>query len=269
MSKSLAESLVDKVVKDDRKGLLAQLPNIKFQLLMSAFSGTPFQSAKLLIKHYYCECKIRFTPHAVDTVCFLGADGSGKSTVISSLMNELDGTTKCIDYVHLKPVLGRVKETATDRVTDNPHAKPSRGFMSSVGKLLFWLVLYWKDLFFHGHKNLTLRIWDRYFYDVYIDPKRYRFGAPLWVAKLIGKFVPAPGLIIVLDAPADVIQARKKEVSFEETARQREAYLNFARSQQNSIVLDTSCGIDETVKKGTEAVLEYMNARQKKRMKLK
>ena len=262
----VAESVVDNVISDDRDALLRLLPTIKRDLLVSGFIHRPFKTIAAIFKYYLCEIKMRFTPYPLDTICFLGPDGSGKSTVISGIVSGLEGATKSITISHLKP-LHRGSTHAEGSTVEDPHSKPTRSATFSILKIIYWVFLYWKDRYLHGQSNLTLRIWDRYFYDVYIDPRRYRFGAPLWAAKLIGELVPKPGLIIVLDSPAEVIQARKQEVSYEETIRQRAAYLEFAANNPNCVVLDTSVNIDETVKVGRASVLKYMAKRQKFRLK--
>ena len=58
-----------------------------------------------------------------------------------------------------------------------------------------------------------------------VDPRRYRYGGAMWLARWVGKIIPKPDLWILLDAPAEVLQKRKQEVPPEETARQRRAYL--------------------------------------------
>lgn len=262
-----ASDLISGVVSDDRKKLLVLLPIIKCHLLWKSFSHNPFKMLKAIFIYYYNEIKIRFTSYPLDTICFLGPDGSGKSTVITSVIKNLQGTTKGISYFHLKPKLW--KSEASDRlIVEDPHGKLPRSAISSMSKIAFWLFLYWKDIYFHGHKNLTLRVWDRYFYDVYIDPKRYRYGAPLWIAKLIGRFIPKPGLMIVLDAPAETIHARKQEVSLEETQRQRAVYLQFAKETPNTTVLNTDQSLELTRDDCNKAVLNYMQERQKLRMGL-
>ena len=67
--------------------------------------------------------------------------------------------------------------------------------------------------------------------DAIVDPKRYRYGGPIWLLNLIWKITPKPDLIVLLDAPAEVIQQRKKEVPFEETAERLLATVRPAYAQ--------------------------------------
>ncbi len=60
-------------------------------------------------------------------------------------------------------------------------------------------------------------VFDRYLIDTVIDPKRYRYQGPSWVLRTVWRVVPKPDLVILLDAPAEVLHARKQEVPIEET----------------------------------------------------
>lgn len=86
----------------------------------------------------------------------------------------------------------------------------------------------------------NLIVFDRYYHDLLVDPRRYRYGGPMWLVRWIGKLIPKPDLWVLLDAPPHVLQARKQEVTPQETARQREAYLDLANKLPNFHVVDAS-----------------------------
>lgn len=121
----------------------------------------------------------------------------------------------------------------------DPHGKPPRGALLSLAKILAWILEEWYGTILHETKE-TVMICDRYYHDLLIDPKRYRFGAPLWTAKLVGRLMPQPKLWILLDAPPDLLQERKREVTPEETARQCDAYKTFIRKQRRHVIIDAS-----------------------------
>ena len=202
-------------------------------------------------------------------VSFLGPDGAGKTAVGDRLQEELLPAFRQLKRFHLRPyLLGRGGEGNGIPVAD-PHGKEARGFLASTAKLFyFWLDYtfgYWMKV-----RPLKVRsslvIFDRYYHDLLMDPKRYRYGASPWMAHLVGKLIPKPDLFIILDAPAEVINARKQEVQLEETNKQRMAYLSFAKERKNCIVLSTNQSLDQTVHEGYLAVMEYMEKRQEKRI---
>jgi hypothetical protein len=156
----------------------------------------------------------------------------------------LDG--RVVKMRHLKPrYVAQIRGQKGDIVVD-PHGKPPRGALSSLVKIWVWLLEEWYFNFFQEKKE-TLLVCDRYFHDLLVDPKRYRFGAPLWTAELVGKLMPRPRLWVLLNAPADVLQSRKQEVLPEETARQCHAYLAFVRKQREYAIVDASQPLENVI----------------------
>lgn len=257
--------LVESVIKEDKRYLIKKLPLIRRSLILKKLSTQPFISIKAIANHYIAEIIIRFTPRYLDTICLLGPDGSGKSSVISEVSQRLKFTTKQITCKHLKPqVLGK----KTEKVVTNPHAKPPRSKTVSTMKILSWLLLYWFDHFLHGHKNCALIIWDRYYHDLLVDPMRYRYGGSLRIANIIAKLVPQPDIFILLDAPATILQARKQEVSFEETARQRESYIELINRLENGFIVDTSQNIKKVVEDTQKIIINLMAQKTRNRLDL-
>ncbi len=114
----------------------------------------------------------------------------------------------------------------------------------------------------------TFVVFDRYYHDLLVDTKRYRYGGSRWFAKFIAKFIPQPDLWILLDAPAEVLQARKQEVSFEETARQIEAYLQLIQNLPNGYIVDASMPLDSVVTNLEKIILSHLEKKVNKRLKL-
>ena len=113
----------------------------------------------------------------------------------------------------------------------------------------------------------TFVIFDRYYDDILIDPARYRNGTPQLVVKLFRFFIPQPQLWIVLDAPTTVIQARKAEVSYEETERQRRTYIMYAENKAHCLLVDTNRDIKDISKDICKFVCERLHERAVKRYK--
>ena len=70
-----------------------------------------------------------------------------------------------------------------------------------------------------------------------------------------------PNLIILLDAPPHVLQARKQEVSFQETALQRKAYLLLAGTLPNCHVVDASQSSDRVAGEVSDIILRHLTMR--------
>jgi len=102
---------------------------------------------------------------------------------------------------------------------------------------------------------------DRHFVDILVDPKRYRYGGPLWLTRLIWHLIPKPDLIILLDAPPEVLRARKQEISYEEIARQRGVYLSMVRTMQNGRVVDASQSFEHVAGQVSDIILQHLAMR--------
>lgn len=168
-------------------------------------------------------------------------------------MGKLGAGGRAVRVRHLKPRYVAQFRGQTDMIVVDPHGKPPRGVLLSLIKIVVWLVEEWYAQFFHEKKD-TLLICDRYYHDLLVDPRRYRFGAPAWTAMLIGKLMPQPKLWVLLNAPVEVLQARKQEVPAEETSRQCQAYLAFVRRQQRYVVVDASQPLHKVIADAEAAI---------------
>lgn len=203
-------------------------------------------------------------------VAFLGPDGSGKSSVILPVREGLAEAFRRTHYQHLKPSFRKGAEGQAAVVTD-PHGKPSRGLPGSLAKLLhFWsaYVIGVPVLIRPLLMRSTFVIFDRYYHDLEADPRRYRYGGPLWLVRMLGRWLPSPDLVFVLDAPAEVVQARKAEVSLAEGRRQREAYARVADHIERACLIDVSRPLAEVVTDVREHVLATMEQRTARRLGL-
>jgi thymidylate kinase len=70
--------------------------------------------------------------------------------------------------------------------------------------------------------------------------------------------VAKPDIVFFLDAPADVLQARKKEVLFAECQRQREAYLALTKNIPESIVIDATKPLTVVQYEACQGALNYL-----------
>lgn len=209
-------------------------------------------------------------------VAFLGTDGAGKSTLMARVQEDLGPTFWSTKLYHKRPLStpfrwtrrfgvrppGAGKRGKDESSGFSPHAIPSRGAAYSLAKLGFWwadftLLAYVADVL----PQLTrprLLLFDRYYHDLLVDPRRYHYGGSMRLARLAGKLIPRPDLVILLDAPPEVLRARKQELPLEEVRRQREAYLELVRGLPNGHVVDTSRPLDEAAEEAERVMLGHL-----------
>ncbi|NIT04044.1 hypothetical protein GTO10_03900, partial [Candidatus Saccharibacteria bacterium] len=199
-------------------------------------------------------------------VVLLGPDGAGKSTVIRHLRENLREAFRQSEVFHLRPRV-IIQQGTCNTVTD-PHGKPPHPLSLSLVKIAYYLFDYGLGYLLKVGPKLvrtTLVLFDRYYDDLLIDPRRYRYGGPQWPVYFARRLVPRPDLFLILDVPANELLGRKCEVSLEELKRQREAYGKLAAEVPNAVLLDASLPPEEVSRKASEAVLDYLHERYLKR----
>jgi hypothetical protein len=81
---------------------------------------------------------------------------------------------------------------------------------------------------------------ERGWWDLAVDPERYRLRPNVPLVKMLGRLLPAVDLLVVLEGPAELLATRKDECSEEELARQIRAWRNVVPRRQRSLYLDVS-----------------------------
>ena len=199
---------------------------------------------------------------------FLGPDGVGKSSVIAEVERQIAPAFRKQARFHLRPHFGKQQDASI--TVDDPHSKPPRGFLGSMAKLGLWWTDYVVGYFLSVYPKLirsTLVVFDRYADDLAVDPKRYRYGGPLWMARLLSWVVPRPDLTFVLVADPKIIQDRKTEVPLAETSRQVEEYRKLSQ-RKGVILIDAGRPVEEVVQDIVEEILTWMEKRTLKRLGL-
>jgi len=205
-------------------------------------------------------------------IAFLGTDGSGKSTIIENIWPTLDDTFhKAVYYEHMRPnkfpsiaKLFGGKEDSNKPVT-NPHGSSTSGFLGSLLRWLYYLVDYIFGFYLKVWPKKTIRsciwIFDRYYYDYLMDPKRARIKLPRWILKLGQFLIPEPDLILCLGTEAKAIHERKPELTLQEVKRQVAALKQFSQSHKRAIWIDTGKDIETSTNDAMEAIINMMAKR--------
>jgi thymidylate kinase len=203
-------------------------------------------------------------------VVLCGPDGSGKSTVATTMIDVLTCTfppTKGRHFHWKPPVFSGSRQAARKPETD-PHGKAPR---NPVASMLFFAA-HWLEFFLGSHLRIRpvtfkggLVLIDRYYYDFLVDQRRYRMRVPMWLVRIGLPFLKKPDLVLLLDAPAEVLQSRKQEVELAETRRQRDAYLKMIQSLSNGRVINAAQSPQEVTREIKKVVLRFVAERAENR----
>ena len=194
-------------------------------------------------------------------VVFLGPDGVGKSTVIDAIRDSILPVFLRTDYMTFAPSF---IPAPLQPKKESPHQLPPRSLPGSLLKTAWWSVCYTAGYFFSvrpAAARSSLILNHRYLLDAIVDPKRYRYSGPAFLLKIIWFFAPKPDVIFLLDAPAEVIQSRKREVPAAETARQRDAYRKLIAGINYAHVIDTNRPLPIVTEEAIEILFNLMSQR--------
>ena len=207
------------------------------------------------------------------TICVLGTDGSGKSTVINQIQPILEHALHSkIVYRHMRPglvpslaVLFGKKNKHNSGPVSNPHGSNPSSQFASLLRLTYYsidyIVGYWVIVRVSLAKGPGLWVFDRYFYDYLIDPKRGRINLPQWLIKLFAFFIPKPDLVLCLGAEPEVIHGRKPELPLPEVRRQVRELRNLCERTSNAVWIDTGTSLAESADQALVAITTAMAAR--------
>jgi thymidylate kinase len=156
------------------------------------------------------------------TVALIGPDGAGKSSLAAALARSFPLAART---VYMSPAM-------TPR--RGPWPRGARLALRIGAQLSRWCRA--QALRLRGR----LVLFDRYAYDA-LMPARWPLGPRGRLRRwLLGHACPAPRLIVVLDAPGELLHARTGERDPEVLEVERRAYLRLARGRARAVVIDAT-----------------------------
>jgi thymidylate kinase len=199
-------------------------------------------------------------------VAVMGPDGTGKSTLIEHMVQAVSPAFDRHRLFHWRPMLLWRRKTTRD--TTRPHSLPPHSPWRSITRLLAHVLDYSLGYWLLVRPVLArsgIVVFDRYFDDIRIDPKRYRYGGPLWLARVVRPLIPKPDLVLVLDAPDAVIISRKQEVAQEEVECQRRLYSKYQNTTSRTQSINATGAITQVTDETARVILELLARRSERR----
>lgn len=278
----LGERLADDLVALAVAGRVADSAQLadacRRALWVRALRRRPLASSWAFIRQIGHGLAQRAHPSGLD-VTLLGPDGSGKTLVCTRIA---DSPLRTVPYKkiriqkgyrqhlpELRKIAGALVRRPIAPVGDarDPHGAPPHHPLVWLLKFVYYTVDTWlqhvqtrRDL---AHTGLVIR--DRYLIELTIDARRYRYVGPSFIPHLIATIQPRPTMVIVLDAPPDVLQTRKHEVPLEESIRQRQAYRELALRHANGHIVRSDRPIDDVVRDVLDLLIAHAKVRTRTR----
>ena len=171
-------------------------------------------------------------------ISFSGVDGAGKSTILAETRQLLSQKfrKKTVVIRHrpsILPILSSFiygKKQAENR---SANRLPRTGNNTSKLNSLLRFAYYFTDylfgrsyIFFKYQLRNYIVLYDRYYFDFIIDPKRTNLKLDQSLTKIFYRFVQKPKINFFLHAPAEIILERKKELPPEAIKTLTKGYQN-------------------------------------------
>jgi thymidylate kinase len=199
----------------------------------------------------------RFTEPSGLMITFCGVDGSGKSTVIKHVSKILSKSShNDLHNYHLRPfILPHLSigsnNNSSPQNNIHPHSLPPSFFLISILRILYitldYLLGYWIKLRKLICRSPAVIIFDRYSFDLLIDPKRFRINLPDSILKLFYFVTPKPTINFILHCNHNIVLERKKELSVNEIIIQNNLLLKLSSSNNYSYVIDSSQEVNKII----------------------
>lgn len=216
----------------------------------------------------------------------IGPDGTGKSTISKNIENSLSVSAKYIYmginveasniilpttwiWYKIKHSRGKGKKMGGPPNPKNiPHLSlnPVRRFLVEI-KSAMWITNliaeeWFRQIFAWLYQICGyIVIFDRHFFFDYFEHHimnaEVRTISERFHGFMLNRVFPKPDYVICLDAPAEVLFARKGEGTVELLDKRRKEYLQSSNNIKNFVVVDATKPIDDVTRDVCNLVLEF------------
>ena len=146
-----------------------------------------------------------------------------------------------------------------------PHAKPASGVIGATARIAYlWAdaLLGWLPRMAVQRARSSLVILERGWFDLAVDPARYRLPPRPRAVRALGRLLPRPDLALLLDVRADLVRARKGELEFGEIERQlREWRPLLPRAGRRAYRLDATGSPEQALERALELIDRELEGR--------
>ena len=223
------------------------------------------------------------------TVALIGPDGAGKTTIARQLDRVLpmpatylymgvnwDASDHLLPTTRLVHAVRRAcgaenrggpPDSAETEASTGAPLRRALGAAWSAGALLNRLAEEWYRQFLawsYVRRGIVV-IFDRHFFSDYYAHD-VAGGRPRSVSRrvhgfLLARLYPKPDLVVYLDAPPEVLFARKQEGTLASLERRRQEYLDLGRRTRHFAVVDASRSLEDVMNDVASVIASFSEAR--------
>ncbi len=179
------------------------------------------------------------------TVALVGPDGSGKSSLAGRIKSGMGLPVRCV-YMGL----WQRRSSRLPRFV-------------GVIEIAFRPFRIWgRYLTAIGHRRLgRVVVFDRYPFDATLPPKGRLIGLKRAYFWILARCAPAPDMLVILDAPGDILFARKGEEDPVSLEGERRYFRALAGRVRNAVVVDASPTAADVYRQVDRLIWDYLTQR--------
>ena len=278
-TEEFAKKTVELILTEDFESLLRESCKLQNYLKLYVWKERPITTMVEVYKFYWQRLyRILFSYRTFSyNFAVVAPDGGGKTTFLEKLIDNLNFYRVCrmednhISVYHFRPGifpnLGAMGEKAGIKKQDtdftNPHRNAPANPISSFVRMIYYIMDYiigWQIRVRNDVHRNKWTIFDRYSYDLMVDPKRTRLNLPDWLRSVLVGMTPKPNIVFFLKTTPEIIFKRKQELTLSEIQRQLNEYTKLAMKDKRIVVLDAENNPEELSKTAIKHLFElYMN----------
>lgn len=261
-----SEKLLDFVEAGDWSAVHTSIDSVRAEICQKYFGRNPLKKFIYRAKRFLY-LGLKFFSKNGPVVAFEGCDGSGKSTIIDLLPVKMERVynKEAIAYYHWRPNIILRKE---DKLLDGqkieaciPHDKKPYNKLISFVKFIILNLDYTVGYLLGVQKNVgqgKLVVFDRYYYDYFVDRYRYRLDISDTILKSFLWLIPKPDVTIVFVGTPEIIYERKKEIPLDEVTRQIERLKMYSTFFHNAKLISVDRTPDEIADEVCREIISCM-----------